>query len=53
MVERFRELGGGVGLVFLGVRERPLNDGEVGETNWPGLVRGLVGGDIDAVEGRS
>lgn len=41
-----------MGLPFLVARERPGNEGDVGE-----MMRlfnfGLVGGDIDAAEGRS
>lgn len=52
VVDRLRPLGGGVGLAFLGVLERPGKEGEVGEINRP-LGLGLVGGDMEGVEGRS
>lgn len=52
VADLFRWLGGGVGLPFLVPLERPEKEGEVGEsTRAPDL--GLVGGDIDVVEGRS
>jgi hypothetical protein len=45
-------LGGGVGLPLLGPLERPGNEGEDGEIIRPTDL-GLVGGDIETVEGRS
>lgn len=52
VVDRFRALGGGVGLPFRPGLERPGNEGEVGETSRP-FDFGLVGGVIELVEGRS
>lgn len=48
VADRFRALGGGVGLPFRPGLERPENEGELGDTS-----PGLVGGVIELVEGRS
>ena len=52
VADLFRPLGGGVGRPFLVPRERLGKEGEVGERMRP-ADRGLVGGDMEVVEGRS
>lgn len=48
-----RALGGGVGRPLKGVLERPENEGDVGDIKRLALDLGVIGGDIEVVEGRS
>lgn len=51
-MDRFRALGGGVNLPLRPALERPEKVGEDGEVTRP-FDLGLVGGDIELVEGKS
>ena len=51
-MDLFRALGGGVGLPLRPALERVEKAGEVGEMTRPSGL-GLVGGDIELVDGKS
>jgi hypothetical protein len=50
--DRLRAEGEGIGLPFLAVLDLPVNEGVVGES-WSNFDLGLVGGVMEAAEGRS
>jgi hypothetical protein len=50
--DRLRVEGDGIGLPFLAILDLPVNEGVVGESR-SNFDLGLVGGVIEAVEGRS
>lgn len=50
--DRLRVEGEGIGLPFLAVLDLPVNEDAVGES-WSNFDLGLVGGVMEAAEGRS